>query len=110
LAQRIPVCIHIDQVPEGAVLSAGMTATLEIDARPNWQPAGETIAADGAGAYQSQSERAGVPERKVGASADLAQPTSVRPLALIGQAWRNFGLPFVVPCLNLHPSRHHLEI
>jgi multidrug resistance efflux pump len=31
LAQRIPVRIHIDQVPEGVVLAAGMTATVEID-------------------------------------------------------------------------------
>ena len=33
LAQRIPVRIHIDQVPEGVVLSAGMTATVQIDTR-----------------------------------------------------------------------------
>jgi multidrug resistance efflux pump len=32
LAQRIPVRIHIDQVPEGIVLVAGMTATVQIDA------------------------------------------------------------------------------
>jgi multidrug resistance efflux pump len=38
LAQRIPVRIHIDQVPEGVVLSAGMTATVQIDPRPP-QPA-----------------------------------------------------------------------
>jgi multidrug resistance efflux pump len=31
LAQRIPVRIQIDQVPEGVVLSAGMTATVQID-------------------------------------------------------------------------------
>jgi multidrug resistance efflux pump len=31
LAQRIPVRIHIDQVPEGIVLVAGMTATVQID-------------------------------------------------------------------------------
>jgi multidrug resistance efflux pump len=30
LAQRIPVHIHIDEVPPGIVLSAGMTATVEI--------------------------------------------------------------------------------
>jgi hypothetical protein len=30
LAQRIPAHIHIDQVPEGMVLSAGMTATVQI--------------------------------------------------------------------------------
>jgi multidrug resistance efflux pump len=30
LAQRIPVRIHIDEVPSGVVLSAGMTATVEI--------------------------------------------------------------------------------
>ena len=33
LAQRIPVRIHIDQVPEGVVLAAGMTATVQIDSR-----------------------------------------------------------------------------
>jgi multidrug resistance efflux pump len=38
LAQRIPVRIHIDHVPEGVVLSAGMTATVQIDRRPG-QPA-----------------------------------------------------------------------
>jgi multidrug resistance efflux pump len=31
LAQRIPVRIHIDEVPEGVVLAAGMTATVQID-------------------------------------------------------------------------------
>jgi hypothetical protein len=30
-AQRIPVRIHIDEVPEGVVLAAGMTATVQID-------------------------------------------------------------------------------
>jgi multidrug resistance efflux pump len=33
LAQRIPVRIHIDEVPEGIVLAAGMTATVQIDDR-----------------------------------------------------------------------------
>jgi multidrug resistance efflux pump len=31
LAQRIPVRIHIDEVPSGVVLSAGMTATVDIN-------------------------------------------------------------------------------
>jgi multidrug resistance efflux pump len=31
LAQRIPVRIHIDQVPQGVVLAAGMTATVQIN-------------------------------------------------------------------------------
>jgi multidrug resistance efflux pump len=34
LAQRIPVRVHIDQVPEGVILSTGMTATVQIDPRP----------------------------------------------------------------------------
>jgi multidrug resistance efflux pump len=38
LAQRIPVRIHIDQVPEGVVLAAGMTATVQIDPQSR-QPA-----------------------------------------------------------------------
>jgi multidrug resistance efflux pump len=33
LAQRIPVRIHIDEVPPDVILSAGMTATVEIDDR-----------------------------------------------------------------------------
>ena len=33
LAQRIPVRVHIDEVPEGVVLAAGMTATVQIDPR-----------------------------------------------------------------------------
>jgi multidrug resistance efflux pump len=33
LAQRVPVRIHIDEVPEGIVLVAGMTATVQIDPR-----------------------------------------------------------------------------
>ncbi len=31
LAQRIPVRVHIDHVPEGVILVAGMTATVQID-------------------------------------------------------------------------------
>lgn len=34
LAQRVPVRIRIDQVPDGVRLVAGMTATVQIDARP----------------------------------------------------------------------------
>ncbi|HML09863.1 MAG TPA: HlyD family secretion protein [Stellaceae bacterium] len=34
LAQRIPVRIQIDKVPDGLVLVAGMTATVQIDAPP----------------------------------------------------------------------------
>jgi multidrug resistance efflux pump len=37
LAQRIPVRIHIDQVPESVVLAAGMTATVQIDPRSRQQ-------------------------------------------------------------------------
>ena len=38
LAQRIPVRIEIDQVPEGVVLVAGMTATVQIDLKPRPPP------------------------------------------------------------------------
>ena len=34
LAQRVPVRIHIDDVPKGVVLVAGMTATVQIDEPP----------------------------------------------------------------------------
>jgi len=35
LAQRIPVRIHIDHVPDGVVLAAGMTATVQIEPDPS---------------------------------------------------------------------------
>ena len=34
LAQRIPVRIHIDQVPEGVLISSGMTCTVVVEAPP----------------------------------------------------------------------------
>ncbi len=36
LAQRIPVRIHIDQVPEGILVASGMTATVVVETAP-WQ-------------------------------------------------------------------------
>jgi multidrug resistance efflux pump len=44
LAQRIPVRIQIDKVPKGVVLSGGMTATVQIDPRP------EPVASEGTSA------------------------------------------------------------
>jgi multidrug resistance efflux pump len=38
LAQRVPVRIHIDQVPDAVRLVAGMTATVQIDPRPDLPP------------------------------------------------------------------------
>src|SRR5260370_41238380 len=38
LAQRVPVRIHIDQVPNGVRLVAGMTATVQIDPHPRAPP------------------------------------------------------------------------
>jgi multidrug resistance efflux pump len=35
LAQRVPVRIHIDHVPDGIRLVAGMTATVQIDPQPS---------------------------------------------------------------------------
>jgi multidrug resistance efflux pump len=40
LAQRIPVRIHIDRVPEGVTLAAGMTATVQVN--PRSRDPGET--------------------------------------------------------------------
>jgi len=34
LAQRVPVRIHLDEVPDGVRLVAGMTATVQIEPRP----------------------------------------------------------------------------
>jgi RND family efflux transporter MFP subunit len=41
LAQRIPVRIHIDEVPNGITLAAGMTATVQIDPGMNAAPTGQ---------------------------------------------------------------------
>ncbi len=38
LAQRVPVRIHIDQVPDAVRLVAGMTATVQIDPRADLPP------------------------------------------------------------------------
>jgi multidrug resistance efflux pump len=38
LAQRVLVRIHIDQVPDGVRLVAGMTATVQIDPHPRAPP------------------------------------------------------------------------
>jgi multidrug resistance efflux pump len=35
LAQRVPVRIHIDQVPDGLRLAQGMTATVEVHRQEN---------------------------------------------------------------------------
>ena len=35
LAQRVPVRIHIDQIPDGVRLVAGLTATVQIDPQPS---------------------------------------------------------------------------
>src|SRR4029077_17707476 len=45
LAQRIPVRVHIDEVPPGVVLAAGMTATVEIDDRARLYSVGTVIKA-----------------------------------------------------------------
>ena len=38
LAQRVPVRVRIDEVPRGVRLVAGMTATVQVDARPERHP------------------------------------------------------------------------
>jgi multidrug resistance efflux pump len=59
LAQRIPVRVHIDEVPPGVVLAAGMTATVGIDDR--------TLGITGAlhfselGSFLTQSQTASFP-------------------------------------------------
>jgi multidrug resistance efflux pump len=41
LAQRIPVRIHVDHVPEGVLISSGMTCTVQVEAPPRpWATAG----------------------------------------------------------------------
>lgn len=65
LAQRVPVRIHIDKVPEGVELVAGLTATVEIEphkAPPVWgskpSPAGVSEAAPKPAQFQTLREAA----------------------------------------------------
>ena len=34
LAQRVPVRIHLDEVPDGVLLAAGMTCTVVVEPQP----------------------------------------------------------------------------
>jgi multidrug resistance efflux pump len=43
LAQRIPVRIHIDQIPEGVLISSGMTCTVRVEAPPRPSAIGELL-------------------------------------------------------------------
>jgi multidrug resistance efflux pump len=52
LAQRVPVRIHLDQVPDGVRLVAGMTATVQIDLRP-----ASPLSTDGKSGGRSQHDR-----------------------------------------------------
>jgi multidrug resistance efflux pump len=53
LAQRVPVRIHIDQVPDGIRLVAGMTATVQIDPPPGVASVASKSAHLGKGAIAS---------------------------------------------------------
>ncbi len=54
LAQRVPVRVHIDEVPPGVRLVAGMTATVEVDPPAGQRPpVADTGTAPGAGALQT---------------------------------------------------------
>ncbi|MBV8096324.1 MAG: efflux RND transporter periplasmic adaptor subunit [Acetobacteraceae bacterium] len=63
LAQRIPVRIHIDEVPEGVLISSGMTCTVVIPERPyNWAvPAllrqAQSVILNAARSYRGQGPR-----------------------------------------------------
>ncbi len=78
LAQRIPVRIHIDQVPAGVVLAAGMTATVQIDPRPGRQAGEPAICCDNARDQPPQQAAPPPPELRKGAS-PRAKPPSRRP-------------------------------
>jgi multidrug resistance efflux pump len=80
LAQRIPVRIHIDEVPAGVVLSAGMTATVDIDDRarvPRWAstpPAWQEPAAANSGQNEGHTcgvRTCGVKEMALGTRRDV---------------------------------------
>jgi hypothetical protein len=43
LAQRIPVRIHIDEVPDGVLISSGMTCTVRVEEPPRRSAIGELL-------------------------------------------------------------------
>jgi len=58
LAQRVPVRIHIDQVPSGQVLVAGTTCTIVVTGRPVARPAVQPPAAPAAAAPAARTTAA----------------------------------------------------
>jgi hypothetical protein len=61
LAQRVPARIHIDQVPDGVLPVAGMTATVRIDPRP--APGPSVAAPPGALHHDRGNSRSGESSR-----------------------------------------------
>jgi multidrug resistance efflux pump len=58
LAQRIPVRVKIDDVPEGVRLVAGQTATVSVDPKPVQAAKQDTTPGTTPAATQSPSQRA----------------------------------------------------
>jgi RND family efflux transporter MFP subunit len=56
LAQRVPVRIRIKQVPDGVRLVAGMTATVQVDPRPE-RPSNQSVNAQGRFAAGDRSDQ-----------------------------------------------------
>jgi multidrug resistance efflux pump len=67
LAQRVPVRIQIDQVPEGVLLVAGMTGTVQIGSQPQgpkrWRSAAIFRTDSPGSEFRSQKRRPPVPQR-----------------------------------------------
>ena len=103
LAQRVPVRIHIDEVPEGVKLVAGMTATVQIEpnAAPpaqNSKPASAEVSEMGAPAPSSQTlaevarqAGPGRPRRRKLRLSRSPTPRSPRPRSLpsMSALWRS---------------------
>ena len=115
LAQRVPVRIHIDEVPEGVSLVAGMTATVQIEPykappAPNSKPASAEVSEMGVPAPSSQTlaEAArqagpGRPRRRKLRLGRSPTPRSPRPRSRLSMSalWRSRRR-----CRSRRPSRH----
>ena len=105
LAQRVPVRIHIDEVPEGVKLVAGLTATVQIEpfaappvaAAPGegeqgraelatYEPEAQPQAATSGGGQSGADARPPAPPQAPGQSATAPAPQAAAPAAAQGPA------------------------
>jgi multidrug resistance efflux pump len=77
LAQRIPVRVHLDEVPDGVVFSAGMTATVQIDLQlPANCPDADAASRSSSGATEAHPTATGAAENATSRRSAISKTVS----------------------------------